>query len=332
MAHQLKLTIYQLSIRQKGDRDSYMTFEEFLRLNFCKDDESPALMAEKTLYKRFVKHFAKSFGKGFVLNYDATKGIAVNQIIPSFNTNVIDGMIKGGVTGIENDLFDISDSSIVKGKVKKNQVSTLQYYFKFWFPNDSQTGILMIQSYTHSGVNNLIFDQLKEVIQEKNSILTKVKFVPKGYKERFKKRSKVYRVTYFKNKFSRSSAKHLNQIFDQEDLNVKLTISGLNLSPEKFLRLFKKKKLINSDLSALEMVDDNDFETIAEYVDEFGHRSQARISNKFDILPTYFLPEALKSKNKDVPDYNKIRSHTNTILTKIKEEINYSPKSDESDQ
>ncbi len=64
------------------------------------------------------------------------------------------------------------------------------------------------------------------------------------------------------------------------------------------------------------MVDDDDFETIATYKDEFGHQSSTKISRDLDILPTYFLDNSLKKEGTEYPDYEAIRKNTNSILDK----------------
>jgi hypothetical protein len=40
-------------------------------------------------------------------------------------------------------------------------------------------------------------------------------------------------------------------------------------------------------------------------------------------MPTIILDSTLKETGKEYPNYNKIQTHTNSILTKVKQDIGY---------
>lgn len=327
MAHQLKLDIYCFSIKLRRERDAeHRIFGDFFRENYSRDDENSLQIDKEILIKRFIGGFIDSFHEQFVLNRDETKGIATDFLIPYPSKNIIDGMINGGLTGIDQNIFDRSNPKQREDTIEKDKITALPYYFKIWTPFDGTVGVLMIQSYTDMGVNTLIFEQLSRYFSDKNHTIEKFKHIPEDYKERFKKKSVIYKVSFIKQGLSDKARESLNPVFtEKENLKVRIDITGFEENPETFWKMFREKKIINSDLKALEMVDDDDFETIATYKDEFGHQSSARISKEMDILPTYFLDNSLKAGGLEYPDYDLIRKHTNTILDKVKKEIGYTP-------
>jgi hypothetical protein len=327
MAHKLKLDIYCFSIKMRGVREAeYVELGDFFREKFIHETENPLVLEKEKYYQRFIQEFVNSFHNEFVLNKDETKGIATDFIKLNPSRNIVDGMINGGLTGIDQNVYDRKKPEKSEDTIEKDKITALPYYFKLWTPFDSTVGVLMIQSYTDMGVNTLVIDQLKKFFSEKDYTLEKYKHVPREYKENFKRNSKIFKVTFIKLGLSNKARKSLNPVFaEHEGLKVKLEFTGFNESPENFWKKFKGEKIINTDLTALEMVEDDDFETIASYKDEYGFQSSAKISKNLDILPTYFLSDILKVEGKDYPDYEKVRKHTNEILETVKIEIGYTP-------
>lgn len=328
MAHTLKLDIYNFSIKERRVKDAdSVIFGDFFRQNFFIDDEDPLEVKKELLIKRFIGEFIDSFHEQFILNTEETKGIATDYLKPYPSRNIIDGMINGGLTGIDQTIYDRKNPKESEDTIEKDKITTLPYYFKIWTPFDGSVGVLMIQSYTDMGVNTLVIDQMRRFFGSKGYTIEKYKHVPEEYREKFKKESKIYKVSLIKQNLSSEARKSLNPVFtEKKNLKIKIEISGFEESPEKFWKLFRKKKIINADLAALEMINDEDFETVATYKDEFGHQSSAKISKNLDILPTYFLNDNLKSSGTEYPDYDRIRKHTNGILDVVKKEIGYTPK------
>ena len=194
-------------------------------------------------------------------------------------------------------------------------------------PYDSDHGVLMVQSYTEVGVVSLIEQKIKSFIRGYGYSVDKMKYVPKEYKEKFKKKSIVQNLILSKTKMSESARGALNQLFSSfKRLKVEIKISGFDVPIEEFWKQVDKNQPIDADLSSFEMnAEGHDYDVIATYKDESGRQSQARLSRNLDILPNIILPESLKGNGKQYPDYGKIREHTDAILEKIKKEIGYTP-------
>lgn len=315
----LKLTIYQIVIKKTASKD-YVTYKDLLKEVTSEADKN-------TAFSKFNSLFIESFNDKFIKNREETKAIAVQSVNSMPQMNIIDGMLVGGLTGVEQDVYNSSSSKSIGKSISDDEVSTLPYYFKLWMPYDSNHGVLMVQSYTEVSVVSLIDQKIKSFIRGYDYSIATTKHVPKEYKEKFKKKSIVQNLTLLKTEMSESARGALNQLFASfEGLKVEIKISGFNVPINKFWEQVDKNKPIDADLSSFEMnTEENDYDVIATYKDESGRQSQARLSKNFDILPNIILPEDLKENDKQYPDYEKIRKHTDVILEKIKKEIGYTP-------
>lgn len=326
MAHTLKLNVYCFSIRDKRAKD-HIPFKEFLNKHFILEGEIKYTVNKDELYRRFTQSFIDTFGNKFVKNYEETKACGVNSYNIVFHKNQIDGMINGGLTGIEQDIYDPSNSSLVENTIDKEKVSALPYYYKIWLPFDSSLGVLMIQSYTEMGVTSLFLNKFKEFFKLKEYSFDYERHVPEEYKERFVNKSTIKEIALLKTKLSKKARAELNSLFtDFEGLKIKITITGFKLGVDSFKEGLEKGRFVHSDLSSLEIGDESNYETIATYEDVSGRQSQAHVSKNLDIFPTIVLSEKLKVAGKEFPDYLKIQNHTDSILEKIKVELEYSPK------
>lgn len=323
MGYTLKLSIYCLSLRKKREeRGSFSTFREFLNEVFLNTEEGR--VPKSLLFERFKTKFESSFESKFVLNGEETKGIAISSlnVIPA--KNIIDGMIIGGLTGVEQDIYDASSANEKEDTIEKEKVTALPYYFKLWMPYDSSVGVLMIQSYTEVGVTSLLSTKIKSFFSNFNYMIDPVKFVPREFKEKFKRESTVQKLSLYKSHLSEEARGGLNLLFTEfEGLQVKIEISGFDVSIEDFWRSVDRRNPLDVDLSSLSM--ESDYEVIATYKDADNKQSQARLSKDLDIFPTIIMDNELKEEGKEYPNYSKIQRHTNSILERVKIEIEYVP-------
>ncbi len=315
----LKLTVYSLAINKANSKNP-ITYSEFFNVVTGESDKIEA-------FSKFKDLFIGSFNDKFIKNREETKAIAVQSVNSMPQMNIIDGMLVGGLTGVEQDVYKSSSSKSIGKSISDDEVSTLPYYFKLWMPYDSSHGILMVQSYTEVGVVSLIDQKIESFIRGYGYSIATTKHVPKEYKEKFKKESIVQNLILSKTKMSERARGALNQLFASfEGLKVEIKISGFKVSIEDFWKQVDINQPIDADLSSFEMkAEEHDYDVIATYKDGSGRQSQARLSRKLDILPNIILPENLKENGKQYPDYVKIRVHTDAILEKIKKEIGYTP-------
>lgn len=322
MKFNLKLEIFRISLKKKGGSNKdLIDFKDFFESAFSKENKEDA-------YKEFIKNYIASFKNEFQLNKDKTKGISAetnHNFVFRSKGNVIDGDVIGGITGIQQGIFNQKDSKISKGFIGEDDVSTLPYYMKLWTPLNHDTGVLMVQSYTGLTVTDMIKVHVSRFFRGYGYSLIITSFVPQKIKERFKKRSHVYKMAIVKEKLRQDKRKLINPIFTKfQNLKIRIEISGFTEPVEDFWsQLFGTKKIIESNLEDFDILENDDYETIAYYKDDIGRKSHTSIKKQFDIKPTIFLDDNLKQPNSDYFDFEKIKEHTDFILKSIKEEIGY---------
>jgi hypothetical protein len=325
----LQLSIYQFALKETGKpkESEYPKLGDFYRKNFIRKEDAIGDVSREKIYENFIEDFMNLFGNEFKLNKDETKGIGLHTIRPYASSYVIDGIIKGGPTGIEQEIYDKDNMSKREGVLEEDKLATLPYYFKLWAPYDNQTGVLMIQSYTDYGVNQLILNHVKSVFKKYKTSFLYQRFIPKEIKEKYIEQSSVYKIAFLKNTMSREARERFNPIFsDHEGIKMKIEITGFDDQPTGFLKgLLKPEHIIGANLKDLDIEKEDDYETVVYYKDEFGYKAHASAKKQIEITPTIFLPEELKIKDKDFANYEKLRDHTNGMLGKIKGDIGYTP-------
>lgn len=328
----LQLSIYTFVLKEKGkNSDSeFIDFGAFFRANFIKKTDPVEIRRKpETLYKYFMGDFISSFHNEFKLNENKTRAIGADEkyIKLSPSKNLIEGVINGGATGIDQSIYDRKDMKKNESVLGKGKVATLPYYYKIWTPYNSNVGVVMIQSYTDFSVSGLIINHIKEVFKKYNAAFKYERHITKELKEKFLKKSKIYKVGFIKNKLSKGAREKFNPIFsDHEGLKIKITVEGFNESPEGFLNRFKSNNhIIGSNLRDLEIENDEDVDATVYYKDHDNRRAHAKITSGFDIKPTYFLDDRLKEEGTDYPSFEKISEFTNGVLEVVKKEIMYTP-------
>lgn len=315
----LKLSVYVLTINKVGEKDSIITYGDALK-------EMSSESEKNKIFKQVIVNFEKSFNSKFVINGEGTKAIAIKGLNTIPEKNIIDGMLIGGLTGIEQDVYKTQNSTNTNKSIDNDEVAALPYYFKLWMPLDSNVGVLMVQSYTETGVVSLIKDKIEHFFKQKNYIFSDTKFVPKEYKENFKKYSTVNKLILTKTQMSQKARGALNTLFAAfEGLKVEIRVSGFDVSIDKFWQQINKNKPLNADLSEFEMQNAGEYNVIATYKDENGRQAQACLTKEFDILPNIILSDGIKEEGKEYPNYKRIQKHTDAILEEIKKEIGYTP-------
>jgi len=191
-------------------------------------------------------------------------------------------------------------------------------------PYDSNLGVIMIQSYTETGVVSLVLDNIKHFFKSYNFSILSNSFVDEEYKEHFKKFSTVDQLVLAKTHLSSEARGALNKLFASfEGLKVEIRLSGFNVNIDEFWQQVDTQKPLDIDLTEFEMGERENYDVIATYKDTSGKQSQARLSKNLDITPTIILDSTLKEQGKEYPNYEKIQTHTNAILAKVKQEIGY---------
>lgn len=322
MAQNLKLEIFKIAIKKRNSKSK--EFLEFKELFESIGDD------KKEAYRKFIADYRGLFDGKFKSDGKGSKSISTtenNNFTPRSISNIIDGEISGGSIGSLQTIFNQDNAVEEIGRIELNQIASLPFFLKLWTPFDNNSGILMIQNYTDHTVADLIKITLKKFIAEYGFTLVISPFIPNAVKQDYIAKSHVYEMKIINDNISRSKRKLINPIFaDENNLKVTVTISGFKKDVKNFwgnLKKQKKTKLIGANLEDLDISEENGYEIKAYYKDENGHKANVAIRNTFDLAPTIFLPEELKSPQTHHFDYKKIKKYTDGILETIKQEIGY---------
>ena len=134
-------------------------------------------------------------------------------------------------------------------------------------------------------------------------------------------------ISFERKNLSSDTRHQLSPIYDEfPNVNAKLIFSGFRVSPERVWDKLSSQniKLLEADITMLEMATNDDYTTIVSYEDAEGHKSNLNISKRdSELKPNIFLPDTLKEDGKEIPELTKIDRHTNSLLETIKQEIGY---------
>lgn len=320
MASNLKLEIFRISLKKKNCSNTALYNYKVLFDTIDKD--------KKIAYEGFVQGFITYFDGEFKMNADGNKGISSsnnNRYDIGFARNVINGEVYGGPTDMEQSIYKRNNAKKKTGKLENDDIATLPFFFKIWTPYDYNTGILMVQSYSNETITLLIKTHLTKYIQTFGYSLIITPYISEEIAEAYKKRSNVYKVTYVKERLNQDKRKLLNPLFAEFDnLKIKIEVSGFKKSISDFWSAFTKNNPIGSNLSDFDMTEVDDYEVVAHYEDEEGHKSSTTVAKNYEIKPTIFLPDSLKISGSHYYDFDKMVKHTQAILKTIKQAIKYS--------
>jgi hypothetical protein len=318
MAHNLKLNIWTLKLeKQVSGKNIPKTCKEFF-------DESFGLNYKNEQFKAFVSEYMNSFNAHFFVDEETTKAFSYDDVGFKLEKNVIYGHIKGGITGIEQDVYN--DDSLIEpnGKIKKNQVTALPYFFLLWLPVDSDLGVLMTQSYSSASINQVFIQHLAVFFKSKEFKLVKNPFISEERKKAFYDNCYVYGMSLFKRKSDLSARKKVSDAFiEEEKLKIELRFTGFKKKTIEFIRNFSG---IKSNLKELGIQNEDDYDLVLYYETEDNKKAHASFQNPNLITPSIFIPNSIKEVGKDYPNRTKILEFCEKELDTIKLEQGYTPK------
>ena len=176
MPHNLKLTIHQIGLRYKSKRNFLpfqQAFEHIIKREMDKD----------SIYTEFVKLYIESFNGAFKDNIEKTKSIIPENVGHKSIKNIITGTIKGGITGIEQEVYEKSKPQEVIAKIDREKITSLPHFFLLWTPVDLDTGILIMQSYSSGSVYSPFIENLQLFFRDYELTFTSHPFVPEKFKK-----------------------------------------------------------------------------------------------------------------------------------------------------
>ncbi len=332
MAYQLKLNIYNFSLYhitetiQRRQRGRVVTIyrHESEATPFGDFGRSINAQVNRDNYLTVVFQALRNhFSNRFLLNADGTRAVSITDNPRPFGTSYkIDGLFKGGETGIGRNVYHQGDAQQHTMTITRTDVPAVQYYYKLWMPYDAEDGILMIQSYTDMGCTAAFRDQIEEFFISCGYKPSWNGMIPSGIMEEYLNRSFIRSIKVSYDVVPREDATGVftsMRLARKESWLHNLSISFQDLMQTRDYRQQLERKLI-------EYVDFNPERDSARvfYTDENGRKANASINEIENILPNIVLPNDLKRVGTEEPDLNSISDYTDGILERIKQEIGYS--------
>lgn len=335
MAYNLKLNIYNFSLyritdtiqRRQRDRmviqyrheDETTLFENFARSidpNVNRDCYLAVIFRELLNY----------FDNCFLLNTDGTKAVSITQDPqprPFGTSYKIDGMFKGGETGIDRTVYEQGNATTSIKVIARTDVPAVYFYYKLWIPYDAEDGILMIQSYTNMGCTATFRDQMEGFFISLGYKPSWNTMIPTGIMEDYLNRSFInsIRITY--NVQQRNN--YQGAFASMRMAKKEGWLRNLSISFRELLQLDNYQEQLETQV--MTCIDYNpEFDNARVfYTDEYGRKANASIREIEEILPSIILPDSLKSVGSEEPNLVLISDFTDGILERIKRQIGYTP-------
>lgn len=333
MAHELKLHIYQFQVKSRNPKENgangAMLFEDFFSKKIGGGDED---LSKKELFRRFKESYYESFHGQFYKSRDGRKSFG--PILDSLEfdpaNNLFYGFLKGGPTGIVQEVYKNSSLEEEGEPLDKDKVVSLKYFFFIWLPYDANYGIIMLQSYSSvsTGLGGPFFDHLEDFLDGFNLRSRKSIKVPEYIKKEFKKKSVVLGFDLIKNKVSPKKRSEFNpNLAHAEQMKVTLSFSNLSYSVSEFERLFSFRNNViplNINLESVGFDDPSEYKVKINYRDTAtGKKAHTYVSNHHGIMPSILLDNEIKEEGKEVPKFSRILKKCKKELLILQEELEY---------
>lgn len=342
MGHTLKLDIYYFELKEIiSTRESIVRGGEKRRYHKTKDEIvnfydvfSRMYVGEKRdkFLELFLKDFISSFNNVFVSNQNNTQAISITDNLYksiSSKKNIISGEFIGGQTGIDVDIYKTNNAITKKDTLDKDSVASLSYYYKIWIPFDSNTGIIMVQSYTTSSCTTLFKTKLESLFEERGFSLHMAKIIPKQYIEEYKSKGYIYKIHVLTKKKIPDSLQPNFTPFVKAKRSV--LIDDIKIPFRELFSFTNYIEAIESDIKQLyEDYDEKYDDLLLFYKDENGRKAHSQLCDIESMLPNIVLDDSLKDSRTQKPLFEELDKFTNGLLDKLKEQIQYTPKRNES--
>ena len=263
------------------------------------------------------------FDSKFKVNDENTKAVSITSDpqprIASLNYT-IDGMFKGGDTGIGKTIYAQQDATFPGTRINRTDVPVNNYYYKLWMPFDGEDGILMIQSYTDMGCTATFRDQIEDFFISKGYKPKWNSMIPSGYIDQYLRRSFIneIKIVY------QTEAREADGIFcSMRQAKKESWLKNLHIPLGGLMQLDNYQDRLQEQI--VETVDYNPEHDLAKvfYEDENGKKASATINDLESVFPNIILPDDLKDAETEEPILDAIAQYTDGLLEQIKTEIDY---------
>lgn len=329
---EIRIECFSFTIKKrnsrKADIDAYLGFDEvFYRVSedplTGEPKKEPGTFAE--LFTRFIQSFDNNFRV-------SRGGKAVYMEGESFHFDsgqrIIYGMVDGGNTSLGGFVKKVDNSEEAK-RTTPEHVNGHPYYYLIHFPRESNTGILIFQSFSDRSCSNEFKNALATFIGGENGpILTFSNFIAREVADQFKSRGAIEKISICKQSVSSDIASGIfaHDFRPSHGFNVELNITGMSALADLGSRILER---INGrtpgTFFALEELRPLGLDESSEVKIKFKHGGKFNTitsRNDFKFSPSYYVTEGEVEREADMlPKFDSIHVYCLSLLDKFKAEI-----------
>lgn len=323
MGYDIKLKVFTIRLKKFRARKNVdlMWNEAF--------DKFEGSSAEKfnALFKKYLEHFE---GK-FITYKNWPKAMMIPDLDVTFKSNdrLFYGQFEGGPT---NQTFKVKklDNTGAEIVIDRNQVTAQPFYFMFYLPEDSNIGLLIVQSMGDVSMHDILKLNFQRFIMGLSSEfnLDYHERITKDAVESYKK-GNVKSISIRKSGLSKDEGDNIfvKKYQDYGDVKIELKVSFLNQVANRFKLDDLKDFALGTvpdllEIESLEAVGlDNGVDIFANF-EYNGKQSMAKIDNGIQLSPTYIVNDddvPLTAENH--PDPVKMKKYMLAFIKKMITEI-----------
>ena len=338
MAHEVKIDCFAIKFRSLKRDENGKRKEEIVLIQDLFDHLSVIKgTSDLNEFQFLFQQYVNSFDGKFSVNERTNKGISLQYEKLEFHSKqqIISGIFEGGVTGQggsirEND--DTSDENAIFYSAKS--LNSKPYYFLLYLPNQSNTGILLVQSFSSSSSTDAFKTHfqtvIKKILNNEYSPIISTMVMPEAI-ENMKRESSLAKITLRKMNLPSDIADRLVTEFSEGDtLHVELKLTGTWLDKIKDKigvtdnQRFSEVQIINDENnSALDAIGFDGTEDILYEFEKNGRKTTVKKSKDFEWEPSFYpeksaVPMDITNK---FPIFENLNSYCIDLLDKIKSDI-----------
>jgi len=338
MAHDVKIDCFSVKFRSlKRDENGKRNEEIVLIQNLFDHLSVMKGTSDLSEFQFLFQQYINSFDGKFSVNEKTNKGISLQYEKLQFHAlqQIISGSFEGGVTGQggsirEND--DTSDENAIFYSAKS--LNSKPYYFLLYLPYESNTGILLVQSFSSSSSTDAFKTHfqtvIKRILNNEYSPIISTMVMPEAI-ENMKRASSLAKITLRKMNLPSDIADRLVTQFSEGDtlhIELKLTGTWLDKIKEKIGitddQRFSEVQIINDENdSALDALGFDGSEDVLYEFEKDGRKTTVKRSKNFEWEPSFYPEKSavpMDAANK-FPVFKNLNSYCIDLLDKIKNDI-----------
>ena len=322
MSFDIKLNVFTITLRERNKPKSVFNWTEVV-------NKHPGRTPEKKLQNMFVDYI-KHFDNKFVVYNNWNKGINLGKnAIQYFSAgNYIIGKLEGGPTNIAGTVKTKNNVDDVGFPVTREHVTAMPFYFTMWMPNDSNVGLLIVQSLGELSIYEPLKLNLKKFIEgiDPKFYLDFNEHVVEKAIKKMKEKGNIKQLVIRRSSLPSDAAERVfNKKYNiLDNLNIEIRISGFGNSTAAAVKeYFMGNKPDLLEFANMKEVGFDKQSEVLAIISHNGRIATAKLEN-FSLAPVYFVDTTdVPLTIHNHPQEDKMKSYLKSFLEQMQVEIGY---------